>query len=113
MIDGSLGGNATEVDLVRLADALLLMLDREELAMAYLRGNTNASGVAVDLDTMDAFVMMRFAELLRGKKAVAAADRAINAHKGNGGCGALAEAWGRLEGQVASLEADIHHSHKS
>jgi hypothetical protein len=122
-------------DLLSIADALFEEVDREERAMAYLRGNnyvwsdgnrvhvwvrdgydgwrdsgwaagelSDASGVAIDWDVMDEFVMMRFAELVRDRIASAAAERAIRAHRGNGGCVVLAETWIDLSGQVAALE---------
>ena len=52
------------------------------------------AGVAVGLDVLDEYVVMRFAELVRDGAAAAAIDRALAEHTGNGGCvalGALAE----------------------
>jgi hypothetical protein len=65
---------------------------------------SHASGVAIEVDAMDEFVMMRFAELLRDRTARVAAERAISTHRGNGGCVALEEAWGRLTWHLASIE---------
>jgi hypothetical protein len=65
---------------------------------------SHASGVAIEVDAMDEFVMMRFAELVRDQTASAAAERAINAHRGNGGCVALEEARSRLTEHLAALK---------
>lgn len=48
------------------------------------------SGVAVHQEVMDEYVVMRFAELLEDAIAAKIIDRALAAHGGNGGCGALA-----------------------
>lgn len=53
---------------------------------------------------VDEFVMMRFAELVRDRTASAAAERAISAHRGNGGCVALESARSRLTEHLAALE---------
>lgn len=129
------GGNLTEIDQVRIAEALFVAQDREELTMAYLRGNTYVwsdgrrvhvwvadgydgwkdsgwaeglasagSGVAIDANVMDEFVMMRFAELVHEGAACPAAERAIRAHHGNGGCLALERSWPVIDGQVGALE---------
>jgi hypothetical protein len=118
-----------------IVDALFCEFDKEEQAMAYLRGNnyvwsdgdrvhvwvrdgddgwndsvwadgasSGASGVAIDSNVMDEFVMMRLAELVRDRAASAAAERAIQRDNGNGGCVALEETWVRLSGPVALLE---------
>lgn len=65
---------------------------------------SDASGVSIALDVMDEFVMMRFAELIRDRTAQDAAERAIRAHHGNGGCVALEESWDRLTGHLVALE---------
>lgn len=134
------GGKLSGFDLVFVAVALFIAMDKEEVAMAYLRGSSyvwsdgrrvhvwvgdgndgwtdsgwaegmssNASGVSIDCDAMDQFVMMRFAELIRDRTARTAAERAIAAHHGNGGCSALEDAWSGLSRHVAALEgqADV------
>jgi len=62
-----------------------------------------ASGVAIDQDAMDEYVMMRFAERVRGGAACDAAERAIAAHRCNGGCAALEEIWRVTGPQVGAL----------
>lgn len=63
-----------------------------------------ASGVAIDQGAMDEYVMMRFAELIREGAAGAAAERALGAHHGNGGCAALEASWPDIGAQVGALE---------
>lgn len=129
------GADLSEIDEVRLAEALFMALHREEFTMAYLRGNTyiwsdgrrmhvwvadgddgwkesgwaegltsSGSGVAITQDAMDEYVMMRFAELIQEGAACTAAERAIGAHHGNGGCMALETSWPVIGGQVGALD---------
>lgn len=65
--------------------------------------SSRASGVAIDQGAMDEYVMMRFAELVREGAACAAAERAISAHRGNGGCMALEASWPAIGAQVATF----------
>jgi len=61
---------------------------------------SEASGVAIEQDTMDEYVMMRVAELVQEGRAVGAAERAIAAHRGNGGCMALEATWDALRESI-------------
>jgi hypothetical protein len=47
------------------------------------------SGVAIGQGAMDEYVVMRLAELVQEGLVVAAIDRALTKHRGNGGCQAL------------------------
>ena len=60
----------------------------------------DASGVAIEQETMDEYVMMRVAELVQQGRAVVAAERAIAAHRGNGGCMALEATWDVLREKI-------------
>ena len=67
--------------------------------------SASASGVAIGWDALDEFVLMRFAELVRERGAIAAGERAIAAHRGNGGCVELVAAWDTLRGMIVSLDS--------
>ncbi len=56
------------------------------------RGNASkrASGVALPMDVVDEFVVMRLAEIIDEKRFADAIDRAVARHGGNGGCLSLA-----------------------
>jgi hypothetical protein len=53
--------------------------------------DTGPSGVAVNQDVADLYVVMRFAELVRQRRVREIVERAVSSYGNNGGCLALRE----------------------
>jgi hypothetical protein len=49
-------------------------------------GGSKAGGIYLPLDVVDDFVVMRLAQLLESETLRAVVDRAVDRHRGNGGC---------------------------
>ncbi|MFN0279103.1 MAG: hypothetical protein ACKVRN_10935 [Pyrinomonadaceae bacterium] len=67
-------------------------------------GDIRPSGVAVSINKMDEFVLMRLAEMLDEHSIDSAIDRALANGKGNGGCEALVKNAEALKSALKQLQ---------